>query len=520
MKDYTMTILFLVFSILYLPITSFADKQPSSPTINFQYIQSLAENLAKKTYTPNIIQKSDKFGKSFKQRVQIQYKWDKGLWKKEGSPFYIAFMPITEKFDTQVNLYEVDDGKAKKIKFNADNFDYGTSGVKPYQMPKAFSGFRIVSSKDNKDILIFQGGSYFRPIPPECSLGLSLRALTINTVIDGAEEEFPDFTDFLLVNPKDESGVLKFYALLNSNSVAGAYEFTLNYDKEMTIEVRSTIILKNSVAELGFAPITSQFWYGENSHINFKQARPEVHNSDGLIMKGNNVHYWNSLANYIDKPALNSYNHFKSLDYFGLLQRDRNFANYADLLAYYNLNPNVWINIDKKKNTGNVRLVILPTKTQYTDNVNTFWITDKKPEVGKPFDFNYTVNTSLNEPSQSTANVNHFWEGLFKSSVYNNKGYFFSVSFSDGELSNIYSKAKITPNISIIGPAKVSGTPIVTYCKDINSWIASFYVKPDNKNALTKAINIKCYLTLDNKAVTETWSYFWYPVRSQSVKYQ
>ncbi|MCP4176951.1 MAG: glucan biosynthesis protein [bacterium] len=516
MENNIMRILFLAISILYLPIVSFADQPPSNQKINFKYIQSLAEDLAKKPYKSSLIKIPEVItSKSFGQRQQVQYKNEDGLWKKDDLNFYLAFMPIAGHFNVDVNLYEVTDGSAKKISFNADNFNYGNSGITPNEMPKGYSGFRIVSPNGDKDIIVFQGASYFRPIPPDSYYGLSLRALSVNTVMTDAKEEFPDFTDFWIVKPESDSSELTFYALLNGKSVTGAYKFVLNYDKVMTIKVESTIILRNEIDQLGFAPMTTQYWYGQDTHFKFGQSRPEVHNSDGLIMHGDNVYYWQPLVNYINKPAVNSYNHFNKLDYFGFLQRDRNFNNYVDLHNQYYLDPNVWIKPEGNQN-GNVRMVILPTKIQYTDNVNSFWIPDNKPQVGKPYDFNYTINASIETPQENVAYVNNSWNGTY----YKKNKTYFVVSYTGDELMKLAEKSNITANINIIGPAKVIGTPAVILCKKNSSWLSTFYVQPDNNTALSQPINIRCYLSLNSKTISETWNYFWYPVLTQSITYQ
>ncbi|HJO95674.1 MAG TPA: glucan biosynthesis protein [Victivallales bacterium] len=503
--------------LLFINFISYASASDNSEKINFNYILNLAVQKAKTTYTPNTIQIPKQVtSATYSHMQQVQYNKDKGLWKNNKYSYYLAFMPMVGNYNLAVNFYEVDDGKSKKIQFNADNFNYGNSKIPPASLPKAYSGFQILSSKTNDPLLIFQGASYFRPVPPGATFGLSLRAISLNTVLENAAEEFPDFTDFWIVKPDNNSSELTFYALLNGKSVTGAYEFKLTCDKIMKLNIKSTIILKSHVSQVGFAPITSLFWYDKNTHFNFGQYRPEDHNSDGLIMSGDKVYYWQPLVNYVGKAAIDSYRHFKKLNYFGLLQRNRKFTSYVDWHNRYYLDANVWIEPEIETGPGNVRLVTLPTNIEFTDNVNTFWIPDNKPEVGKPYNFNYTINCSLETPPETTAHVNNYWHGKF----YSKDKTFFLVSFSGSNLKKLNIKSEITPIINIQGSAKLSKKPHIRYCKKTDSWLAFFYVKPDNKNPLSQPINIMCYLTLGGKRLSETWTYLWYPIVKQTIIYQ
>ena len=71
---------------------------------------------------------------------------------------------------------------------------------------------------------------------------------------------------------------------MQSASVAGAYRFTISPGAETVMHVKAVIYCRQNPAVLGLAPLTSMFWHGENSAANFGDFRPEVHDSDGLML--------------------------------------------------------------------------------------------------------------------------------------------------------------------------------------------------------------------------------------------
>ncbi len=114
--------------------------------------------------------------------------------------------------------------------------------------------------------------------------GLSARALAIDTAVP-AGEEFPFFKEFWLQRPAPKARQLVVYALIDSPSASGAYRFVVRPGEATVIEVTATVFLRKPVAKLGIAPLTSMFFYGENTNQRpADDFRPEVHDSDGLLI--------------------------------------------------------------------------------------------------------------------------------------------------------------------------------------------------------------------------------------------
>src|SRR6185503_1708158 len=121
------------------------------------------------------------------------------------------------------------------------------------------------------EVIAFLGASYFRALGRNEGYGVSARGLALDTA-SPAGEEYAYFTDFYLVRPEPNQRVLTIYALLYP---------------------------RRAIAKLGIAPLTSMFLYGESSEGRpFDDWRPEVHDSDGLMMQtGTGEWLWRPLDN-------------------------------------------------------------------------------------------------------------------------------------------------------------------------------------------------------------------------------
>ena len=180
-------------------------------------------------------------------------------------------------------------------------------------------------------------------------------------------EEFPIFTDWWLGKPQPDDKELHLFAMLDSVSCTGAYEFHIRPGETTVADIEAVIFLRETnmvlavnpqrkpLATIGLAPLTSMFWFGENSERKFDDYRPEVHDSDGLLMHMENGEVlWRPLNNAI----VMRHQRFgaPNIRGFGLLQRDRDFANYQDIFNRYDLVPSVWVEPRGRWGEGDVHL--------------------------------------------------------------------------------------------------------------------------------------------------------------------
>lgn len=332
---------------------------------------------------------------SYDEYRDIRFRPQRALWRADSLPFEVMFFHLG-KFQTQpVILHEIAQGKVRPVGFDSGDFDYGKNRVHPADWGDlGYAGFRVhteLNAPGYKDeLVVFLGASYFRALGKGQRYGISARGLAVDTV-GGNGEEFPRFVEFWLERPAPGAGALVLYALLDSPRVTGAYRFTLAPGEETAIDVQSRLYLRGAVATLGIAPLTSMFLHGENQP-RAGDFRPEVHDSDGLMMASADAGgEW--LRRPLVDPAHPLVTSFamQALGGFGLMQRDRNFASYEDTEARYEQRPSVWITPQGDWGPGRVELVQLPTPDETNDNIVAYWVPAHVPAPGVPLEFDYRM---------------------------------------------------------------------------------------------------------------------------------
>lgn len=362
--------------------------------------ESVKEIARQKAATPFVEpeNKLDEFWKnlSYDQHRDIRFKMEEGLWAKEKNPFSIDLFHPGWTAKKTVALEEVVNGESKPVVFNQAMFDYGKTkvpaGTPP---PPGYAGWRArthLNSADYMDeFLVFLGASYFRCIPANAPYGLSARGISLNSALPGVPEEFPDFQKYWLVKPEKDAKSLTTYALLDGPSVAGAWKFTTTPGVESVMDIEAEITLRQPVQQLGLAPFSTMFWFGELTRPHPYDFRPEIHDSDGLAIElVNGEHHWRPLDH-----TENKWRHcvfaLENAKNWGLMQRDRVFHSYQDTEALYHNRPSVLVEPVSGFDKGSLHLIEMPTIDETNDNVVMVYEPNPKPVVGKPFKFHYRL---------------------------------------------------------------------------------------------------------------------------------
>jgi glucans biosynthesis protein len=128
------------------------------------------------------------------------------------------------------------------------------------------------------------------------------------------------------------------------------------------------------------------YWFGKQTQRRFNDLRTEVHDSDGLLIQaGTGEWLWRPLDN--TGRLRNSAFLDKSPKGFGLLQRERDPSRYEDLHANYHLRPSAWVRPKGDWGPGAVRLVEIPTETEFSDNIVAFWEPAEPLKAGQTAEF-------------------------------------------------------------------------------------------------------------------------------------
>jgi glucans biosynthesis protein len=372
-------------------------------SFGFEEVAERAQALAREPYRPKASTlPAELKALTYDQYRDIRFKPERALWRREKLPFEVMFFHLG-KFQTEpVLINEVTPQGVKHLTFDRNDFDYGKNRLSPQAWGDVgYAGFRVHyplnNDKYKDEVVVFLGASYFRALGAQQRYGLSARGLAIDTV-GGKGEEFPRFSEFWIERPGANAKSLVIHALLESPRATGAYRFEVKPGSETVTEVRSKLFLRAGVATLGVAPLTSMFMFGENQPHR-TDFRPEVHDSDGLMVAtGEGEWIWRPLQN--PKRTLTTSFAMKSLRGFGLLQRDRNFANYEDTEARYELRPSAWISPVGDWGPGRVELVQLSTPDETNDNIVAYWVPEKPPAPGQPLELAYQMRWQGSQPQR------------------------------------------------------------------------------------------------------------------------
>ncbi len=300
-----------------------------------------------------------------------------------------------------VQLFVVREEIAYKIAFSSDSFSYPELDGIPPDAPLEFAGFRghttFGPEEELEPFIVFAGASYFQAISRGQVFGLQARGLAIRTGEQGGEQ-FPFFRSFWIEEPAD--GRMVVHALLDSESMTGAYRFTIRPGDATVIDVEATLFARAEVNQLGLAPLTSMYLFGPDGDHSLDVLRRAAHNSDGLaIWNGKDERLWRPLQN----PRLLQVSAFadSGLRGFGLVQREKRFSEYEDLDARFERRPSLWVEPIGDWGPGSVVLVEIPSDREINDNIVAFWRPEEAIAAGAEMTLTYRLTWGWDAPATS-----------------------------------------------------------------------------------------------------------------------
>jgi glucans biosynthesis protein len=448
----------------------------------------------------------------------IRFKPEKALWRQEKLPFTLQFFHAGLYFDRTVGIDIVHpNGEVRPVPFSTDLFDYKKEKVKAL-VPEnlGFAGFRVHSFINNKDyqdeVVVFLGASYFRAVARNMNYGLSARGIAVDTALPRGEE-FPYFRKFWIYLPSADAKDITICALADSPSLTGAYQFVVTPGQETVMDVKSTIFLRKKVQKLGVAPMTSMFYYGENTSIRpFDDFRPEIHDSDGLMMTtGQGEWIWRPLVN----PKEVLVNSFQTTNPkgFGLCQRDQDFNNYQDLESFYENRPSLWITPAGNWGEGRVELIQIPTEKEIYDNIVAFWTPSTLAEPGEPMVFDYRMSwhhfTDGGRPPGGRVTATYTAKGKAAGKRK------FVIDFLGGRLQDLSADAALEGVVTVGAKAKLVEQQVYKN-RVTGGWRLVFQILPESEGGKEKQeiqgpVELRAFLKLKEDVLTETWSYLYQP---------
>src|SRR3984957_7129845 len=289
--------------VLMIALAFRAFAAPEEAEVDLNYVAKRALERAQQPFhspranMPKVLQNLN-----YDQYREIRFRPGNALWSEDNLPFRVEFFHPGYLYQEPVHVNEFTATYTQPIPFVQDFFDYGSLKIKD-QIPRntGYAGFRVYYplNKTNQldELGAFLGASYYRLLGKGQTYGQSARGLALDCGENDRREEFPIFTDWWLGKPDKDANTLTLYAILDSVSWPGAYEFQIHPGETTIVEVNAILYFRETdrilqasltappIKTIGLAPLTSMFWFGKNSEHKFDDYRSEVHDADGLMME-------------------------------------------------------------------------------------------------------------------------------------------------------------------------------------------------------------------------------------------
>jgi periplasmic glucans biosynthesis protein len=477
--------------------------------IDHDFVRRLAAEKAAKPHAEPRTDLPEFFARmNYDDYRRIRFVPEQGLWAAENLPFQVHFFHPGYLYQRTVRLHEFTGTHAQAIPFNAKSFDYQNLNVPLFsRWGLNYAGFRVLHPLNHPakwdELISFLGASYFRALGRGQLYGISARGLSVNAGGPG-REEFPVFTEFWLGKPSADASEIVVHALMESASLTGAYTFTVQPGGTTVVEVRATLFFRRATPLVGLAPMSSMFWFGEGSSSRFGDFRPEVHDSDGLLIAIDaQTRWWRPLNN----PATLALSDFETstLAGFGLLQRDRDFRNYEDFEARYERRPSLWVEPIGDWPRGRVRLIEIPARDEYHDNIAVFWTPSEPFPAGEPVELAWRLRWTF----APTFGGPPGWVRATRQTYdYGRPGRTkFVIDFDHVSLAAIPREATLAPEIELLGPGRLEHQQV--FFNEIDGSRRLILVLASEPGA--RPLEVRARLLHEERPVTETWVSQWMP---------
>jgi glucans biosynthesis protein len=481
----------------------FSPAQAEPATFDRSIVRQMARDLAAKPFKaadeklPEGLQDLD-----YDRYRAIRFLPDHAHWRGEKLPFELQFFHRGFFYKNRVDIYEVANGQETKIPYRPEDFSFGETAPPKAGADLGFAGFRIhapINRPDYQDeVCVFLGASYFRAVAKGEVYGLSARGLSINTG-EAKGEEFPAFRTFWIEKPAPEAQSIVVHALLDSESAAAAYRFTIRPGATTVFDVEMAVYPRVTLDHAGLAPITSMFFFGPNDRRDVDDFRPAVHDSDGLAMlNGRGEELWRPLCNPTDLQISSFVD--QNPRGFGLMQREKTFAAYQDLESSFERRPSLWAEPIGDWGEGEVRLFEIPTKEEVHDNIAVLW--HPKGALQAKGEYTYTYRLHWGPDSPKPASLARFCRTAV--GARGDDARIFVLDVTGEQLKSADPKSVR----GVVSADKAAITNIVTQPNPATGgWRLSFELAVKDK----APVELRASLMQADEALSEVWIYRWTP---------
>jgi periplasmic glucans biosynthesis protein len=436
---------------------------------------------------------------TYEQYVGVQTKPGARVWANENLGFVLEPLHRGFIFSAPVEINLVSQGEARRIIYDIAQFNFGKLPV-PHVGDIGFSGFRVlVPQKDGtlSEIAAFQGASFFRALAQGQHFGTMARALSIK-VADPRGEEFPAIRSVWIERPNLATNALVIHALIDSESLTGAYRFTLHPGEATIIDTECTLFARSKVDNFGIATMSATVLSDAIDHRRPDDTRLTIADIGGLQMSTGNAEWiWRPVSNretlqistFVDENPRG----------FGFLQRDRSFHDYQDDDQHWEVRPSLWIEPIGDWGAGGVELIEIPTDSEANDNIIAYWRPRQILAAGSETAFAYRQFWCWNPPERPELAI----VSDTRSGRGSGKRRRFLVAFQGGTLGEALQGEPIKPTLTA-SPGNVTFIKTYPYL-NTKTYRVLLEIDPGNE----ASSELRLVLEAAGKPISETWLYRW-----------
>jgi periplasmic glucans biosynthesis protein len=461
-------------------------------------LKAAAELAAHPFKPPSAPLPSEFSGLNFEQYASIRRVAGTAIWADEKIGFSLEPLPRGFVFTTPVALNIVENGLSQRVIFDPADFDFGKVHPPAAVGELGFSGLRILRASDEgfQDAAIFQGASFYRSRARGQKFGVTARGLAIRTG-DEPGEEFPLFREFWVEKPTPAANTLTMYALLDSESVTGAFRFTIRPLETTIIDTEMTLIARAPTDKLGIAAMAANYLFSPLDHRRPDDWRAAVYEVTGLqVLSGKGEWLWRPVCDR-DTLQISAFADTNPRG-FGLMQRSRSFDAFYDDEGRWELRPTLWIEPIGEWGEGDIRLLEIPATAEANANIVAQWRPKTSITAGTTKAFAYRQFWCWTPPSKPPLAV-----CTSSRSGKGNGRPRFAVEMSGDEFAEPEKAAAAAVDIQA-NPGKIGSVRLFPY-RDRRSVRIVFDLDPGSETYS----ELRLLLKIDNQAVSETWLYRW-----------
>ena len=437
-------------------------------------------------------------GLNFEQYASISRAQGTAIWAGDKLGFTLEPLHRGFVFTTPVAINIVENGQSQRVIYDPADFDFGKLQPPNPLGDLGFSGLRILGASDQgfQDVAIFQGASFYRSRARTQNFGVTARGLAIRTG-DDPGEEFPLFREFWVEKPAPASNTLTMHALLDSQSVTGAFRFTIRSLETTIIDTEMTLIARVATDKLGIGAMAGTYLFSGLDHRRTDDWRAAVYESTGLqMLSGSGEWLWRPVSNR-ETLQVSAFTDVNPRG-FGLIQRSRKFDDFYDDEIHWELRPTLWIEPIGDWSDGDVHLLEIPVTSEANANIVAQWRPKAGIPAGKTLSLAYRQFwcwTPPSKPQLATCTAS-------RSGKFNGKPRF-TVEMTGDIFADPQKAASAVADLHA-SPGKIVSVKLLPY-KDRRSVRVMFDLDPGS-DAFSE---LRLTLNVDNQAASETWLYRW-----------